>query len=254
MGRYYDPATGQFLNVDPLVDATGQTYVYTGDDPVNGVDPSGLSWYDPSWASPALDSVGSGLTSLGECLGSLSCLSPEGLANAGAGFADQAAQLVDSLICNGTSQLTCPTWSVGAPFPCGPQGSYQAGETEFFITSLFVGGMSGDLADGTNAISAAEGAGIGSQDATSLAFSQKILSQLASRGWTQGSVEDTYAQPFATHDVWDFTSGGKEPATAYVQPGGGYVVVNDDSGQVVQVSDLNNPNWKPVWNDPRFQR
>jgi RHS repeat-associated protein len=41
IGRYYDPATGQFLSVDPLVDETGQPYAYTGDDPVNRVDPSG---------------------------------------------------------------------------------------------------------------------------------------------------------------------------------------------------------------------
>jgi RHS repeat-associated protein len=40
--RYYDPATGQFLTVDPLVDETGQPYAYTGDDPVNGTDPLGL--------------------------------------------------------------------------------------------------------------------------------------------------------------------------------------------------------------------
>jgi hypothetical protein len=42
VGRYYDPATGQFLNVDPDVAQTGQPYAYTGDDPVNGVDPLGL--------------------------------------------------------------------------------------------------------------------------------------------------------------------------------------------------------------------
>jgi RHS repeat-associated protein len=41
IGRYYDPATGQFLNVDPLVDETGQAYAYTGDDPVNSTDPIG---------------------------------------------------------------------------------------------------------------------------------------------------------------------------------------------------------------------
>jgi RHS repeat-associated protein len=40
--RYYDPATGQFLTVDPMADETGQPYAYTGDDPVNGVDPLGL--------------------------------------------------------------------------------------------------------------------------------------------------------------------------------------------------------------------
>ncbi len=34
--------TGQFLSVDPLVDETGQPYAYTGDDPVDGVDPMGL--------------------------------------------------------------------------------------------------------------------------------------------------------------------------------------------------------------------
>jgi len=42
IGRYYDPATGQFLSVDPLVDETGQPYAYTGDDPVNNSDPTGM--------------------------------------------------------------------------------------------------------------------------------------------------------------------------------------------------------------------
>ena len=44
MGRYYDPATGQFLSVDPLVEETGQAYAYTGGDPVNRVDPAGRCW------------------------------------------------------------------------------------------------------------------------------------------------------------------------------------------------------------------
>ena len=38
--RYYDPTTGQFLTVDPMVEETGQAYAYTGDDPVNSVDPT----------------------------------------------------------------------------------------------------------------------------------------------------------------------------------------------------------------------
>ena len=42
VNRYYDPGTGQFLTVDPLVQETGQPYAYTGDDPVNGADPLGL--------------------------------------------------------------------------------------------------------------------------------------------------------------------------------------------------------------------
>lgn len=41
LNRYYDPGTGQFLSVDPLVDQTGQPYSYTGGDPINEVDPWG---------------------------------------------------------------------------------------------------------------------------------------------------------------------------------------------------------------------
>ena len=40
--RYYDPATGQFLSVDPLGGLTGQPYAFTGDDPLNKTDPKGL--------------------------------------------------------------------------------------------------------------------------------------------------------------------------------------------------------------------
>jgi len=42
INRYYDPATGQFLTVDPLVDQTGFAYAYGHDDPVLAADPNGL--------------------------------------------------------------------------------------------------------------------------------------------------------------------------------------------------------------------
>jgi RHS repeat-associated protein len=40
--RVYDPATAQFLTVDPLVGITGEPYSFAFDNPVNLVDPSGL--------------------------------------------------------------------------------------------------------------------------------------------------------------------------------------------------------------------
>lgn len=40
--RYYDPTTGQFISVDPLVQSTGQPYSYANDDPVNLADPTGM--------------------------------------------------------------------------------------------------------------------------------------------------------------------------------------------------------------------
>jgi RHS repeat-associated protein len=41
INRYYDPATDQFLSIDPDVAATDQPYVFTNDDPLNAEDPLG---------------------------------------------------------------------------------------------------------------------------------------------------------------------------------------------------------------------
>jgi RHS repeat-associated protein len=45
--RVYDPATAQFLTVDPLVEITGAPYNYASDNPLNQGDASGLSSWDP---------------------------------------------------------------------------------------------------------------------------------------------------------------------------------------------------------------
>jgi RHS repeat-associated protein len=40
--RTYDPATAQFMSVDPAVTATRAPYTYAGDNPLNAADPTGL--------------------------------------------------------------------------------------------------------------------------------------------------------------------------------------------------------------------
>jgi RHS repeat-associated protein len=40
--RYYDPTTGQFMSVDPMLQSTEQAYEYAGDDPIFRADPTGL--------------------------------------------------------------------------------------------------------------------------------------------------------------------------------------------------------------------
>jgi RHS repeat-associated protein len=42
VNRYYDPATAQFLTVDPAFDVTLSPYGYVGNDPLNAIDPLGL--------------------------------------------------------------------------------------------------------------------------------------------------------------------------------------------------------------------
>ena len=49
INRYYEPSTGQFISVDPLVIQTAQPYAYTGGDPVNLSDPSGTAVFSPCY-------------------------------------------------------------------------------------------------------------------------------------------------------------------------------------------------------------
>jgi RHS repeat-associated protein len=44
MNRYYDPVSGQFISLDPAVNATGEPYLYAGDNPVSFTDPTGDWW------------------------------------------------------------------------------------------------------------------------------------------------------------------------------------------------------------------
>ena len=61
ISRYYDQQTAQFLTVDPLVLQTHQPYSYGDDNPVNYIDPFGMSWYNPfSWSSSTWEDIGTG--------------------------------------------------------------------------------------------------------------------------------------------------------------------------------------------------
>jgi filamentous hemagglutinin len=81
----------------------------------------------------------------------------------------------------------------------------------------------------------------------------KIAQQMGKRGWTTDSLESVIANPnktVVTKDTrFDPVSGTRlnDPATGYVAKDGSYVVRNDRTGAIVQVSDKNDKNWVAPW-------
>ena len=59
LNRYYDPATGQFTSLDPMISQTIQPYGYAGGNPVSNSDPNGACgfWNDRCWYYWALVGV-----------------------------------------------------------------------------------------------------------------------------------------------------------------------------------------------------
>ncbi|MFA5502708.1 MAG: colicin E5-related ribonuclease, partial [Sulfurovaceae bacterium] len=81
----------------------------------------------------------------------------------------------------------------------------------------------------------------------------KIIGQMASRGWTDESIKAVVSNPakkVITQDIRFNPATGtrlNDPATGYIAKDGSYVVRNDRTGQIVQVSNKNKPNWKTPW-------
>jgi hypothetical protein len=81
-----------------------------------------------------------------------------------------------------------------------------------------------------------------------LKFGIKIRKQLSKRGWTEESVREVINKPVRTkptRDVRHRRDGTQEnaPATAYYQNDSNYVVCNDLTGEVVQISNTFDPEW-----------
>jgi cell division septation protein DedD len=98
----------------------------------------------------------------------------------------------------------------------------------------------GESAAGESA--AAEGQSVESQ------FGSKINKQMPKRGWNEDSVRQTIDRPARTVRTTDARwqpDGSKvsEEATAYINRDGSYVVRNNRTGDIVQISNRNDPGW-----------
>jgi hypothetical protein len=72
----------------------------------------------------------------------------------------------------------------------------------------------------------------------------KIIVQLVIRGWTEQEIRVAVSRAPIGHSV-DNTGGRSDPATVYGSRFGGYIVVNNITSHVVQISDKTDPGWVP---------
>ena len=66
---------------------------------------------------------------------------------------------------------------------------------------------------------------------------------LENRGWAPGEAENVIANPARTEARWDNRKTPPEPATRYYDANDNSVTVNDNDGEIIQVSKKGDPNW-----------
>jgi hypothetical protein len=73
---------------------------------------------------------------------------------------------------------------------------------------------------------------------------QKLSRQMKERGWTEQSVRDLVDNHYTTRKSTNVTN-NNPPATVFYREDGHHVIVDDITGEVVQVSDRTDPKWIP---------
>ncbi|WP_246118837.1 colicin E5-related ribonuclease, partial [Alkalibacillus haloalkaliphilus] len=92
----------------------------------------------------------------------------------------------------------------------------------------------------------------GGKGNVSFTYDSKIAKQMNNRGWNDNLIQNTLQNPHRTQVTRDTRyrpdgTRNNDPATAYIRDDGSYVVRNDRTGDIVQVSKRNDPNWVPPW-------
>jgi protein-disulfide isomerase len=80
-------------------------------------------------------------------------------------------------------------------------------------------------------------------------ITRKIQRQLVTRGWTVEEIDDVLSQPFAMRPALNRATGNA--GTAYFRSDGHYVVRDNATADIIQISNRNDPNWIP---DPAIQQ
>ncbi len=133
----------------------------------------------------------------------------------------------------------------GAAEAAGEGAAEAAGEGAAETAGEAAGEGAGETAGEGAGDSAGEGAG----ETPETQYGPKIEQQMEERGWTKEDVENTIDHPDRTVETQDTRwnpdgTRNNDPATAYINEDGSYVVRNDRTGDIVQISDRTDPGWK----------
>lgn len=79
--------------------------------------------------------------------------------------------------------------------------------------------------------------------ALSVVIGSKISKQLLERGWTKLEIIKLIEKPHTTRKAFNRITGNK--ATAYFTKDGYYVIRDNVTGEIVQISRKSDPNWIP---------
>lgn len=79
---------------------------------------------------------------------------------------------------------------------------------------------------------------------------KSIADQIAERGWNDQRLGEAMHEPAGTVDWIDQRKGqNNAPVTVYYHEDGGYAVRRNDTGEIIQVSQVDDPNWSTYWSD-----
>jgi RHS repeat-associated protein len=140
-----------------------------------------------------------------------------------------------------------------AAYAAFQDGSYGAAAAHFGIGLAEAGLAVATLGYGQVVLQTTKtGTSVTATAAREVTIGAKVGSQLAQRGWTAPAIDDAVRNParvVSTRDTRHLPGGGRmnDPATAYYSREGGYVVRNDRTGDIVQVSNRNDTGWRAPW-------
>jgi RHS repeat-associated protein len=259
--RYYDPVIARFVSPDwwdPNKPGVGTNrYAYSDNDPVNKADNNGHATDTESGKDPGntKDNAERGADPSREA----GTLAP-GVGAPGAPVPDSYSSY-SSILSGAFNYSEAAASQIAASYHAQVDANYGPLSNFLNMEAQFRQGP-GHPANGRFGVQGPQHGSqkilqgpLGKPTGMTITFDGKVQNQMISRGWTPSSVRATIDNPAKTVPTMDTRhipggSGARlnDPATAYYSNDmRSYVVVNDRTHSVVQISNRNDPGWLAPW-------